>query len=541
MARFSISEIMARKNKLRIWTVLACLCLVSLSFFFITQNPKKSMARTYCSGDTCVIDANGYLDTDGNFNYYIMGTPSQIRINDQSDVTIRGNITVRTYGTQHFRSLTIRDNAVLSHDPLEPIHDFYVDSFALTPRGMDKKVDIVTTGDITLVSGGKINVDGKGYPGGAFYSWNRNEIFDYASIGSWCIEAYDRCHAMNGYGPGGGLLAESWTTVNGRGSVASGAGRISAGGTGKTSTEEDYTVNNRGQIVTFTREIDVDILGGRGYENSDSPSFDFGSGGGSAIYRDKEGSGQQHRSSNFGGAGGGRINLVVGGRIYLDDPASSISAKGQDEIEVGESINEDAAGGGGSGGTIMITGNMGFNTTISGYTAASAFGGEIRSGYRIKSGIAGGSGSIPIEPIYNVSVNGGIGGGGGSGGLIVFNPNNTGGVTIKKTLEAVKRGTNDNCDPVAGTNCFNPYALQVADQIRVRILVTNIVGTLPSLTDEVLKTVVAPIKKCVPAPATYTVLEGTAVGSSSNDIVTFRDITGNENGTAEMVYECKVQ
>lgn len=508
MAKFSISEIMARKNKLRIWTVLACLCLIFLSFFFITQNPRKSMAdlNISCptSSDNIMINTSGTM-TDNIFEYRINGRQESCDVNNKN-VQVYDHVIVMR-GVQTLKSLSLHSGAVVTHDALVPWADFNVDTFALTLAGEKKKVDIVTTGDITLTSGGTINVDGKGYPGGNIVDSNDKNVLyrNRYLITSDGKEDLPSGSHSDGYGPGyghGGVWY--WTAKAGGGGFA-GVGGANGNYDGK---------GFSGGAVSFN-----------GYNSLNTP-LQYGSGGGAAkSYREN--------TTGYviapGGAGGGVISLRAN-TLAID--GGFISSNGQDSelVEYTGSVDKGAWGGAGSGGMILI--GVARYDFLDGISAGATVNGGIS---KAENGKIYSDVSLPSFFTANGGNCDDAGGSGGGGGVIIVKNPSVNTVTIKKTLEAVSR---TGADPI---NNFNPYALQVADQIRVRILVTNIVGTLPSLTDEVLKTVVAPIKKCVPAPATYTVLEGTAVGSSSNDIVTFRDITRNENGTAEMVYECKVQ
>ncbi len=85
---------------------------------------------------------------------------------DDSDLTISGSGTVVTIsGVHNFNSLTIKDNAVLTHAAIVASD---LDASGNLNSGVSdvKKVDLTIKGDLVLTNGGKIDVSGKGYPGG---------------------------------------------------------------------------------------------------------------------------------------------------------------------------------------------------------------------------------------------------------------------------------------------------------------------------------------------------------------------------------------
>jgi len=151
----------------------------------------------------------------------------------------------------------------------------------VTHSAADPDFDITVNGNLTINSGGQINVNGMGYHGG------------------------DGVTYLNGEGPGGGTAASN----------AGGAGYGGVGGTGRASPS------------------DAVGYGGMSYGSMFSPA-QLGSGGG-------VGSGRA-----LGGAGGGKIKLVVAGALANN---GTISANGS----VG-SHSDANGGGGGSGGSVYI-------------------------------------------------------------------------------------------------------------------------------------------------------------------------------------------
>lgn len=316
---------------------------------------------------------------------------------------------------RHFTSLTIKNNGVLTHDAPIPTTDFSTSANApnpLTPAGQLKKVDLAITGDVTLESGGKIDVDGKGYPS--------YELYPVPDVGAL------------GFGPGAGRRG---TCTDDR-KCASGGGYGGEGGSGDGGSPP---------------------LGGGTYGSSFEPDG-FGSGAGPASYG----------TDSIGG--GGKIKIIANS-ILIKDSSSKITANGADQLG-----SSSESPGGASGGSIWLSANTintpavstildGCGTaTILNYALAgkgitcSPRGEDADMGTLMINGIfkANGSPSTPDAPSYtNIFANGGnIGrdGGAGGGGRIAIGPGPT--PTLSATLSA--SGTFKTGDPTTLTAAPTP-------------------------------------------------------------------------------------
>jgi len=310
---------------------------------------------------------------------------------------------------RHFNSLTIKNGATLAHQgvtldtftcvsgapSIEQVGcgglfsghyyshrgvttpgDVNPDTSAEIPEIRWKKVDLVITGDLTLISGGKIDVNGKGYP--------------------------------NGYGPGHGLLSGNCPDEKG---CAGGGGYGGKGGQGNTA---------------------IDI-GGPIYGLAGNP-IDFGSGAGlipanAACTHDYSGGGKIKISANSitisdqssmitangktdndncewspGGSSGGSIWLISNTTITTPT-ASFIDTSCRDTTPIlnfakadkGSYCDTTPRGTDGFPGTLMINGVLkhdgaSHNPAVPDYTNIFAKGGDIS-----RNGGAGGGGRIVIQ------------------------------------------------------------------------------------------------------------------------------------------------
>jgi hypothetical protein len=384
--------------------------------------------------------------------------------------------------------LTISNGAVLTHaafteaDIVDQTHD------------SAKEVYITTTEDVRLVNGGSINVDGKGFIGGGP---------DQASF--------------NGKGLGGGKYAYTYGTN--QDALAGGGGNGGTGGAG---------VGGQSQGA-----------GGKAYDYQGSVPFNPGSGGGGA---------DGYTNKVSGGAGGGRIKLIIGGTFKMEN-GTSISANGA-EGSYDPGANGAAAGGGGSGGTIILQASSfaftgAWKDDVDGglcdtkdaacdtdsYPNGSSLAGAGGAGRKHFYQVDMGQNNIDAgdnNPNILISAIGGAGrddggsvpgvsGSGGGGFLSMVGVSHS--VTIQKTLTAVKRNGVAN-------KSFNPYALQIGDQIRVTIKLSN---TTPNQVVTVTDTPLAiqgGSHKCEPDP-----------GQSPSG-----DVTANSSGVAlPFTYTCMVK
>lgn len=508
MAKLSLSGAMKNRKRIRVVTTLAVMLLLFFGIsMMVSNNPKGTRAAWDVGSSFC------------NLAYF--GTPvaQTLSATDLScegkDVTVdAANVAngaiLTVAGTHHFKSLIVQNGGVVTHEALTvaeasscdtngnySILDSADPQTAECINARNKKVDIEVEGDITLFSGGSINVDEKGYPGG------------HVDI--------DRVCQNNAYGPGRGGDCKYQDNVSGNGG--------SFGGYGNSSFGAAFT--NVGSIYNYL---------------SSSGELEFGSGGGAVGYN---GGGGDYAGSK-GGAGGGRIMLKCGNLIT--NPGTYISADGGFGLTIGTEIN--ITGGGGSGGVIVVdadTINMGsetvrnsqspsgnpYPTKVEGLPDDS---GEIP--FKFSATVAGGKNQTDntgndssdhygsdgvlqirnanntVGSLFQMSAQGGracgryaskfcsgrdnpfdnydtrVDGSGGGGGWIVVQKDIEQLVTIKKALQPISRpgAPAGDCTPAVGaTNCFNPYALQKGDRIKVNLEVTNLVPGTLILTDEMLK------------------------------------------------------
>lgn len=336
------------------------------------------------------------------------------KYNNQPVVVDAGFVKVGGDSKRRFKSLSVINGATLTHSEVS-VSDLSGDVINSTGSGRWKKVDIEVTGDIRLESGGKIDVSGKGYPGGSI------------TTSPQCPAEDNLNGVTDGYGPGFGKKFHKRTDVDPPYAGAGGFGGDGGDGT-------------------------IAGSGGGTYDNT----FDFGSGGGAAYAirtGNLFGSGEDWGCST-GGNGGGRIRLIVNGELYLD-ASSGIYANGNpitdgDRILEGQSVN----GGAGSGGQIILSAGK-YNFAVNNTTAdvaAKGFGGGADGIVRFInfSGRA-----------VNISASGGeMTSGGGGGGRITITQTGFGSL-LKKTIESVTR------DGSQITN--NYYDLQMGDTVTVKI------------------------------------------------------------------------
>lgn len=313
MARISISQVLQIRSRLRIFTVMATLIVGAFLFqMLIAQNPGS--ARAACSGNDCSTSESGYFTaTEFYAGTYGSGT-WRFSVNPNTKLTISGSSTViEIYSSLYVAELTVKDGATVTHAAIATT-DVDTDKQTLLPSGQLKKV-LISAATIRLETLGRIDVSGKGYPGGP-------------------QPGGGGCTTCQGYGPGGGNSAYTYDEDNRGGS---GAGHGGIGGHG---------YDNNG-----------DIDGGGTYDVSSNPT-NLGSGGGYGRY--------DHGERNGAGGAGGGVVILNATNIYIDG-GSSITASGAN------GGNSDASGGGGSGGSINITAttiygriNTGFNYSVAG-------------------------------------------------------------------------------------------------------------------------------------------------------------------------------
>ncbi|MEI8143193.1 MAG: hypothetical protein WCG48_01055 [Candidatus Berkelbacteria bacterium] len=570
MAKVSIKQFFARQHKIRLYSFGAlAILLVSFSLVLVSQGTKKTLAQVVYSGDgkTCTIKyVTGHDDMGGipadceRKNIVIDGVdaPEGKAIVYADAVKVKHNVTgaitecynhpdeVDDYtdtqdsscDTQrHFDSLELKNGAILTHSAINRSDmeatggsgNVYAKSISQTTgTGRWKKVDFVVSGTIAIYGSSRIDVDGKGYPGGDKQ-----------------VPQEGAQPHPDGYGLGGGQppVVVPGYNFNPNAMFASGGGHGGKGGS--TTYKDDYPY----KVSDYMKAV------GGGTYDLVSPPVDFGSGGGSASYAP----GWDCIGSAYGGAGGGKIFLSAN-RLSVS-ANSFISADGA-AGNGGSCGDSQSSGGGGAGGTISInlTGTLTSGAVLAGagvvddspanagagsVTISNVIRQELSSQVGNPKTIAGtdndvlGKNTVPTAAA-NITANGGSSAftreydAPGGGGIIVIN-GKPAGLSIKKTLEPVSR----NGVPAA-TTPFNPYSLQMGDVIIVKIEISNMTGTLDTLTDEYLVTKGANAHICRGVNGSEFGAAATFPALSSQ--VTFSDIPQNATThKATVSYQCRVE
>lgn len=267
---------------------------------------------------------------------------------------------------------------------------------------------LTITGTLTIEGGGKIDVSGKGYPGG-----KRGSVEE---------------HGEPGWGPAGGHYADSWNDENG----SDGGGFGGKGGQGKIVIDRQNgvppqaTYGNQSDPINLTTTLND-------WKGNSVPVI-FGSGGGYARNR-------YHDGESPGGNGGGSVKIKAV-NINIDNNVNSqIVANGNVGKDEGR-----ARSGSGSGGSIVIECD-----NITGSFSAEAKPGDPR---KTPDSTTATNGSVVYSTSYtpgsviNVKANGGnavhsqAGNGGGGRVLIVVggNPVRNGAKRITVTVTWPENG-----------------------------------------------------------------------------------------------------
>lgn len=567
MAKISISQVLHIRSRVRIFTVMATLVVSAFLFqMMIAQNPQSAKAATAsCDAvaKTCYFQNSSFVTLSLRVTFTVSGGVQSLTwrggnlpagsfspVGADFSIMIDGGNTVMTsYGSRSLKDLTIRNRATLTHAALE---------YNENPITSDKKVDITLSGNLTLESGGKIDVSGKGYPGGIAAN---NELNPNGTD--------------KGFGPGGGQGLARLHMSGGRDTGVWGAGGSmgTLGGNGIAWRDDDLG-HPQLQLFPVLPAFRVGLNIGTSFSDS---IFEAGSGGG-AAYTAYSPTGRSFPMD--GGRGGGRIHIYAGGQIALDT-TSTILANGSDGSADADNSGKDyswAASGGGSGGLIWLEASsfslpFTYNTQPNGgagnadyaksSSCASSCTGENLTGI---SGVGSSSTfytSLEGQPT-TIFANGGDGGimdwsgngayyniehgaGGGSGGLVwvkkIVAPN----LTIKKELKPILRagsGSATECpnppDP-ANPNCFNPYALKLNDEIDVVLTISNLIGDV-TLTDSELDNGLTGSSRAYCEYIPSSLISGTSgctvTGADPKDDLL---VSPGTNSICEIRYSCQVK
>lgn len=551
MAKISIFRVLKRQKRIRILTLFATLLLVVVMGEMIVLNGSKNTKADDLT--PCYISSTDESIGD------IFGTRSRKipAACENMDVVIDGvevyadsqpvwqpgssnDVGTSCYSGElcdtkrRFSSLTIKNGGVLTHHGLIRNNSVNVNGSLLDSSYGPirfKKIDIEVSGNIVLSSRGRIDANGKGYPGGkhVFRSVESETNIDpdYITSTNWITN-------NDGFGPGGGKGSDiSGHELAGRGGGYGGAGGKNSVSSGLGGVSYNLNSNNN---------VDEEV--------------EWGSGGGGAI---PVSGGTNNRC--VGGAGGGRIKISADSIIF-QDTESKISANGDNGTTANWS-NDHCAGGSGSGGSVVIkyANRLSIIPTLSDINRGilgPVDGGSLDRSAPISSDIAslatqGYAGELinNTEQLFNnqvISARGGVArynqspgetdvvGGGGGGGRIYIKKTGNSGISVLKTLEPLKRNGVANIS-------FNPYALQPNDQIKVTLNIANIPsGSSVSIADDLLKTPAgSTTKKCVYDSGSNTQSSGLFDATNTSSTLTWLQVGGGTSGKATITYTCTVQ
>lgn len=228
-----------------------------------------------------------------------MGFPIVFGDGRDGDLTV--STSVQIDNTKQYRNLTINNGGILTSNT-------------------QKTIFVAINGTLTLNSGGKISMAGKGSIGGT------SVINSAGNIGS------------SGAGSGAGVDYLDFTTRAGA-SGAAGGGGASNGGNGGSG----YSAGGTGGSGTGGNGVDVPlIIQNRAVLNQNILLTLWGAGGGSG--------GSNGGASGAGGAGGGAIYIECY-NLVINENTNAIDTSGSNGLN-GSGIS--GGGGGGSGGCIFI-------------------------------------------------------------------------------------------------------------------------------------------------------------------------------------------
>ena len=316
----------------RLWTWI--FIFVSVLLFLMVGRVHAATETISCNGSSRTLSVGSYVNTAGS----TFSSGADLVLNQGSGAC---TLTFPSSGVVNLASLTVETGVTLTHSVAD-----------------EDGIQITTTGNIAINSGGAMDVSAKGFAGGATSS---------AQEGN------------DGSGPGAGKRGKLEDTHN----FWDGAGGGHGGGGGH---------GTRKSVSS-----DLGIAGGS-YGNARTP-ITIGSGGGSGGVRNGG-------SGGAGGAGGGRIGLIIGGTLTLD---GNIFAKGQDGSDADAPNDNSMAtgGGGGAGGSILIdtdtiacTGDCG-TLSAKGGAGKRSFYARNRYDWRGTYGGGGGGGSGRISVSYD--------------------------------------------------------------------------------------------------------------------------------------------
>jgi len=423
-----------------------------------------TLANSYHFG-TVTVNNISQLTLGDSVTVYDNTNPTMIINNLNVNQPARNGATLITYRTiKVLGNVRVYSGGVVTHDALFAGVDFTsATGNPLTPSGQLKKVDLDIDGTLTLDSGGKIDVSGKGYPGG--------------QGGVACDSSYK---GEKGRGPGGGGYGYS---TNDSANIGGGGGGY--GGNGGAGFAYFNNIAGTAGVRYNNEDLSDTSLGDEG--------ISFGSGGGTGCW-----SGGGAIGNQSGGSGGGRVRITASSIIIGSGTDVGIYANGRGGSRYFGNLAEQ--GGAGSGGSVLLN----ISSTIISGMAYNADAGKVHytrldsavpwwgSGDDGRNGSLKNTGNLPpmtslngsnvqalggdSSEIKGASVTGeSPGGAGGGGRILIITPSSA---TVRKTLTAVSR---NGVAAVAGTD-FNPYALQKGDKIRVTLTVAASGGTY-DLTD----------------------------------------------------------
>lgn len=526
MADLSLSNVLQRRKRIKIITILCGVVLLgAVTAFLVSKNPKETKALT--------LDASTLTVNNGDVLYIGKDGLQSERV--WRDTVGPNNLSERTRlaaaGTGFGPNYRMTRTADLPVDNVYTSNQLVNMNYPAAPCPTTTWADNTTTtytGDCKAIltdgNGAIVNVSGDIYINGVVFLGDRvilkakNIIIGpHGKIIGSGQNAHDVLNADNDYHLLGGLGARN----GGQAKTGVVGGRIDENPAGNFLYDPNdynyyYPITDNGDVITqlYFRDDNNNIInggnGGNGGPAARSPitrggfaslaGEGIGGGGGSGGADGDSSSG----GSAAGGGGGGGYGLCLQAQDITVEAGARLNFRGGNGSFTGDN---GGGGGGGGGGVVIFRANNYRNL-----------------------------GTVDVSGGLKGEADEGTDGNPGSDGRVLFFHDTSQPVTIKKTLSPKKRAGVDN-------DRFNPYALQVDDEIEVKLEVSSYVTGLLTLEDERLSVKYAnPPVYCEYMESSFIGPLGAAVDASNPEIL---EITYNvPPGTTEPLsysYRCVVK
>ncbi len=293
-------------------SLLLALIIISLAIFIFITPVQYAKGGISCTSTTCT--ASGSSVNIGTSTAY------------ENKHLVIDNVKVYVAGDHTFKSVTIKGSrGILTHQPF--INTDNASSNKKISINIPYTAGAEDTGNLILIDGGSINVDGAGYQGGE--------------------------PGQKGAGPG----SSNGISYDTRDKYSDGKYKR-RGATGGAS----FTTKGGNATIPTSRDLTISTNSGPVYSIGSSPNFEPGSGaGGVDIYYSKTPALRSHDTQSSGGSGGGRIYIHAGKDIKILSGTSTISANGSNGTHIKTSDNNYTAfSGGGSGGIVWLKADNNF-------------------------------------------------------------------------------------------------------------------------------------------------------------------------------------